>query len=147
MSVRYALPAFLEGIHDRAAYVRWLQRKAVAHVRRDRKRGNVTATVSSYKQAIHEAVLASDGVDAYTGEALDWRLLSDYDNATSKEQRRAYKQRFAMLPSVDHVGDGLGPADFRICAWRTNDCKNDLDLATWIDFCRKVVAHADRSAS
>ena len=26
----------------------------------------------------------------------------------------------------DHVGDGLGAADFKICAWRTNDAKHDL---------------------
>jgi len=48
-----------------------------------------------------------------------------------------------MLPSVDHIGDGKGPADFKICAWRTNDAKNDLSYDEFLELCRKVIAAAN----
>lgn len=111
-SRKFLLPGFLGGTSvTQQSYVRWLQRKAVAHVKRDKKRGNTTATVAAYKAAIHAAVVASGGRDHYTGEELDWSLLSTWNNDEAKHHRREYKKRFALLPSVDHVGDGLGPAD------------------------------------
>lgn len=146
MTKKYQAPSFLDGLHDQAAYERWLHRKAMAHVRRDRKRGNETATVSEYKQAIHAAVIESRGNDSYTGEPLDWSLLSKYSNDESKEFRREYKRLFQLLPSVDHVGDGLGPADFKICSWRTNDCKNDLSHEELVEFCKLVISHSGKIA-
>lgn len=135
----FDLPPFLDGIVSREAYVRWLQRKAVAHVKRDRKRANRAALVSDYKRAIHRAVCASDGRDAYTNESLDWHLISTYDNDESKQGRRGYKAKFGLLPTVDHVGDGTGPADFAICGWRTNDAKGDLTLEEFVVLCARVV--------
>jgi hypothetical protein len=58
----------LVGTCSREHYVRWLQRKATAHARRDRRRGNPDARISEYKEAIHEAVLSGGDSDAYTGE-------------------------------------------------------------------------------
>lgn len=137
----FELPSFLNGLITREAYVRWLQRRAVAHVRRDRKRGNLIALVSEYQRAIHNAVCVSEGKDAYTGEQLDWHLVSTYDNDESKQGQRGYKARFALLPTVDHVGDGTGPADFKICAWRTNDAKGDLSLEEFLALCEKVLSN------
>ena len=94
--------------------------------------------------AIHQAVYKSGGLDAYTGEALDWNLISVYNNEESRKGRRVYKKKFAKLPTVDHVGDGTGSADFVICGWGTNDCKNDLPRAEFIELCRAVLAHSDR---
>lgn len=139
MARKYQLPPFLEGIQTQESYERWLHRKAMAHVKRDRRRGNQDARNAQYKVAIHQAVIESNGFDAYTNEQLAWSLLSRYDNEESKKHRREYKKRFALLPTVDHVGDGLGAADFKICAWRTNDCKNDLSIVELIDFCRKLL--------
>jgi len=139
MARKYELPSFLKGVLTQSAYDKWLHRKAVAHVRRDRKRGNVSATNESYKIAIHKAVIGSEGLDFYTGEQLDWHLLSQYDNKESKADGRQYKARFTLLPTADHVNDGLGPADFQICAWRTNDAKNDLLLDEFIALCERVV--------
>lgn len=141
MSKKYALPAFLVGTVDQAAYQRWLEHKAQAHVRRDRKRGNASAIGEAYRVAIHAAVAAGGGRDAYTGEALDWSLLSRYDNVESAEGGRTYKHGFARLPTVDHVGDGLGPADFKICGWRVNDAKHDLDIPAFLGVCRAVLEH------
>lgn len=141
MSKKYALPPFLAGTVDQAAYQRWLEHKAQAHVRRDRKRGNTTAIGEGYRVAIHAAVLASGWRDAYTGEELDWSLLSRYDNIESAEGGRTYKHGFALLPTVDHVGDGLGAADFKICGWRVIAAKHDLDIPAFLGVCRTVLEH------
>ena len=136
---KYQLPRFLEGVITQAHYERWLYRKAMAHVKRDRKRGSEDVTNEQYKLAIHRAVEESQGRDAYTDEPLDWTLLSTYDNGESKEHKREYKKRFALLPSVDHIGNQTGPIEFRICGWRTNDAKNDLTYKEFLDLCRKVI--------
>jgi hypothetical protein len=136
----FELPPFLEDTVSREAYVRWLQRKAAAHLKRDRKRGNRSASASAYKRAIHNAVCVSGGRDSYTGEKLDWHLISTYRNDESKQGRREYKAKFGLLPTVDHVGDGTGPADFKICAWRTNDAKGDLSLDEFVALCERVLA-------
>lgn len=141
MTKKYPLPSFLDDVVTQEVYERWLRRKAAAHVRRDRRRGNDTAIGESYRVAIHAAVHESAGIDAYTGEVLDWTLISQYDNDESKEQGRHYKKGFALLPTVDHVGDGKGVANFKICGWRTNDAKHDLDLAEFLAVCRTVLEH------
>jgi hypothetical protein len=143
MSLKYALPPFLAGSLTQEAYLRWLERKARAHLKRDRARGNTLATLESYKRSIHAAVAQSEGVDAYTGEWLRWDLVSQYDNEESKALGRAYKASLALLPTVDHVSDGLCPGDFLICAWRTNDAKSDLSRADFVELCRRIVVHAD----
>jgi hypothetical protein len=72
-------------------------------------------------------------LDFYTEEQLDWTLLSKYNNEDSKKYGREYKKQFALLPSVDHLEDGKGPANFVICAWRTNDSKNDLSYEEFVE--------------
>ena len=141
MPKKYALPAFLADVVSQETYERWLRRKAQAHVRRDRKRGNTTAIGEGYREAIHSAVIESVGRDAYTGEVLDWSLISQYDNDESKENGRHYKRGFALLPTVDHVGDGTGAANFKICGWRTNDAKNDLEVQEFLSVCESVLKH------
>jgi hypothetical protein len=143
---KYELPQFLEGHCRQDAYQRWLGRKAAAHRKRDRGRGNQEATREQYMKEIHRAVRDSGGRDHYTGELLVWKLISKYDNETSRASGRKYKKKFALLPTVDHVGDGLGPAAFRICSWRTNDAKNDLSEAEFVDLCNAVASHYSRSA-
>lgn len=136
------LPPFLEGKVPEGAYLRWLSRKAAAHVRRDRKREMGDAMGALYCDAIHDAVLASEGRDAYTGEALDWSLISQYDNDLSKEGRHHYKAGFALLPTVDHLSSSASSASFRICAWRTNDAKNDMSVEAFVLLCAKVLIQA-----
>ena len=138
---KYSLPSFLSGQVPQEVYERWLRRKAQAHVKRDRQRGNNAAIGQAYRDSIHQAVIQSGGRDAYTGEELDWSLLSQYDNDQSKEHGRRYKHQFALLPTVDHVGDGTGEADFQICSWRTNDAKHDLKMPEFLDVCRAVLKH------
>lgn len=149
MPRKHTMPPFLEGRTSAEAYERWLNRKAIAHVKRDRARGRIGSAVSRplYKESIHAAVVLSGGRDAYTGEGLDWHLISKYDNDESKAGRHEYKAQFALLPSVDHLDAGASEASFRICAWRTNDAKNDLSVEVFIDLCKRVVSHAGSAAN
>lgn len=140
----YNLPSFLEGIVNRDTYVRWLRRKAAAHLKRDRNRGNLVADGAAYRLAIHAAVARSAGHDEYTGQPLRWDLISHYDNDESAAHRRGYKREFYDLPTVDHVGDGLGAPDFAICSWRVNDAKHDQTYDEFVEMCRAVLAHDDR---
>jgi hypothetical protein len=141
-SRKHPLPSFLQNIVSSEAYERWLERKAQAHVKRDRKRERSGVTGAAYRDAIHEAVSRSNGLDAYTGEQLAWHLISQYDNDRSKEGRHHYKAGFALLPTVDHVEASADSASFHICAWRTNDAKNDLSVPAFIELCVRVLKHA-----
>jgi hypothetical protein len=136
------MPPFLENVVSPEAYERWINRRAIAHVKRDRKRGHLTATRALYKESIHAAVILSAGKDFYTGEKLHWQLISKYDNSESKKGKHGYKSGFALLPTVDHVNAEATEASFRICAWRTNDAKNDLSHELLIELCVKVLNHS-----
>jgi hypothetical protein len=144
MTKRYALPDCLAGKTDETAYVRWLRRKAAAHIKRDRLRCNWEISGEEYRRLIHAAVSRCAGRDHYTGEDLRWDLLSKYSNEDSKAGRSAYKADFALLPTVDHVPGADGKYDFVVCAWRTNDAKNDLSHDEFIELCRRVIAHHER---
>ena len=87
----------------------------------------------------------SNGRDWYTAEGLDWRLLSQFDNASAKAGRSEYKSKFALLPTVDHIPGVGSQYDFVICSWRTNDAKSDLSYEDFVELCRKVIAHHDNS--
>ena len=142
MTKKYSLPQFLTGIILEQDYEKWLYRKTNSHFKRDRNRGNEESTRESYRLAIHNAVVNSNGLDAYTGEKLNWSLLSQYNNDESKTGGRKYKQGFALLPTLEHIGDGTGQANFLICSWRTNDAKNDLNLEEFHELCARVLKHA-----
>lgn len=138
---KYQIPEFLQGRITSETYERWLRRKAAAHVKRDRERGLSGVTGEAYRVAIHKAVIQSGGRDAYTGEELDWYLVSQYDNEESKKGRHGYKAKFALLPTVDHIEASSEAATFHICAWRTNDAKNDLSIEEFIELCVRVLKH------
>lgn len=146
MGAKRQLPEFLTGVVTAEQYARWLDRKAAAHVRRDRKR-DFEAAGAAYRDAIHQAVIASKGKDAYTGEDLHWTLLSRYDNEKSKAGRSVYKASFALLPTVDHLDTSSSATSFRICAWRTNDAKNDLSHESFLELCQKALRHAGFTVS
>lgn len=74
------LPDFLAGRVSAEQYAKWLKSKAGAHVRRDRKRKFLGADLPAQKDAIHAAVVETQGRDACTAEELRWELLCAYDN-------------------------------------------------------------------
>ena len=136
------LPPFLEGRVQPQVYERWLARKAAAHLKRDRKRGYTEITGAMYRTEIHAAVLNGQGKDIYTGEELDWSLLSQYNNEDSESGKHGYKAGFALLPTVDHIESSVSKSGFGICSWRTNDAKHDLSYQAFIELCIKVLTHA-----
>jgi hypothetical protein len=146
MPRKHTMPAFLDGRVTAEACEHWLSRKAAAHCRRDRHRGR-TVSRSQLKEAIHGAVLASEGLDVYTGELLDWHLLSKFRNEDAKAGRHAHKASFALLPTVDHVRAGDTEAAFRICAWRTTDAKGDLSPEDFIKLCTRVLKHSGHTVT
>ena len=139
------MPAFLKDVVSPEMYEKWLGPKATAHVKRDSKRAQSGVTNSLYKEAIHAAVILSNGLDAYTGELLDWKLISTYNNEESKKGKHGYKASLAMLPTVDHVSAGATEGSFCICAWQTNDEKHDLSTERFFELCMKVLRPAGYS--
>jgi hypothetical protein len=141
---KYQLPDFLTGKCEPARYARWLQRKARAHAKRDRERFDKDiCTVSTYKEQIHAAVVAGGDRDFYTGESLDWDLISKFENAAAKLGRTEYKKAFWRLPTIDHTFDEQGRRKFVICSWKTNDAKNDLLLEEFHALCDAVRNYRD----
>jgi hypothetical protein len=103
------LPSFLSDIIEEKAYFRWLERKANAHVKRDRARfGRESCVASTYRAEIHNAVVRSCGRDHYTGQPLSWDLISCFENGSARE----HFVKFANLPTVDHAADEQRPSVF-----------------------------------
>ena len=144
MPTLYPVPPTL-GIRQET-YIRWLRRKAAAHVKRDRRRCDYAITGEEYRRLIHAAICDHGTHDYYTGEELNWDLVSTWSGPEAQLGRTGYKAGFALLPTVDHVPGKDGRYDFVICAWRTNDAKSDLGHGEFIDLCRRVVARADAGA-
>ena len=144
---KYPFPECLQDQCNPLQFDKWLERKARTHLKRDRKRGNTSATRESYKMAIHSAVIRSNGRDEYTGKPLKWDLISKYDNDQSKAEGRKYKKEFGDLPTIDHLDDGCSSPLFRICSWRINDAKNDLTLDEFLVVCGEVLEFNKREAS
>lgn len=141
MPTAYPVPHTLGIPQD--TYIRWLRRKAAAHVKRDRLRCGYEIMGEEYRRLIHAAVVVHGTHDFYTGEKLDWSLVSTYSNDASKLGRTQYKAGFALLPTVDHIMGENDRYDFVICAWRTNDAKADLSFPEFLELCRRVITHAD----
>jgi hypothetical protein len=79
---------------------------------------------------------------AYTGESLDWHLISAYANANSQEGLRHYKNCISLLPTVEHIDVSASVAPFKICAWCTNGAKNDLSVEVFVTLCLCMLVHA-----
>ena len=122
---------------DHATYKKFLNRKAVAHRKRDAKRGGVYQ-VKEAMDAIDAAFHSSDGIDPYDGWAMDGSLIGLYDNDASKKGGTAYKKKFSRLPTVDHV-NGEPVCEFEIVSWQTNDAKGDMTPEEYLKHCKAVV--------
>ncbi|MFO0077268.1 MAG: hypothetical protein ACK531_13460, partial [Cyanobacteriota bacterium] len=129
---------------SRHTYPGWVQRKAVTLCKRDQKRGG-SGNVQQYRLAIHQAVLASEGRDHWTGEWLAWDLIGTYDTREA-DGNGEHKKQFAMLPTIDHRSNQPEP-DFVICAWRTNDAKHDMTPQELLAFCTAVLNHSPNWAA
>ena len=138
---KYFFPKCLINLCQPKEFDKWLERKARTHVKRDRKKG-LTATREAYKIAMHNAVIESSGLDAYTGKKLSWNLINKFDNDTAKKKGREIKKEFGNLPTIDHCYDNKNILTFKICSWRINDAKNDLNIDEFIGLCKTVLNHS-----
>jgi hypothetical protein len=145
-TLRYAVPECIRAHCDQVKYFRWLHRKAAAHARRDRKR-DIACTIARYKAEIHAAVCSCGHLDFYTGEPLDWSLVSTYDNESSRTGRTRYKKTLALLPTIDHTVDGEDRPKFVICSWYVNDAKSDLCIEDFYRLCERVLKYRDERKS
>ena len=119
-----------------------IRKKAEAVTRRDKRRGG-KYSVKEAIEAIHQAFHRCNGFDPYDGSKLDPALLGEYKNEDAKAQGSAHKNRFATLPTVDHV-TAKPVADFEILSLQTNDAKGDMPPEEFIAYCRRVVQIADQ---
>jgi len=144
--LKYRLPSFLSGICTQTGYSKWLLNKADKIIKRDRRRNKsyvVNMTMKDYAQKIHAAVLKNGMFDPYTGDKMDWKLISKWD--CSKDQPDGYKKKFAMMPTVDHVHADI--LEFEICSWKTNTAKADLEPDEFINLCKKIAKYRKSSTT
>ena len=67
-------------------------------------------------------------------------------NSAAAAKRREYNRELYDLPTIDHVGDGLGAANFAICSWRVNDAKPVQTFDEFVEMCRLVVTFNEKNA-
>ena len=138
---RYELPSVLQGKCTQEDYAHWLYAQAAAHLKGDAKEGDALAALAIYEAVIHDAVCENGHVDAYTGRPLRWELIQACDDDESKQGKREYKDLFADLPTVNREDEELGKPRFKICSWRTSDCKNDLTVGELLRFCHEFIEY------
>ncbi len=139
----YEVPAFLIGVCSWAAYRKWLDTRAKQEYKRDLALKRPCARAGSkslYKQAIHAAVVAGNGIDPFTGQALRWDLIETWGNFPPKD-RANHEKEFSLLPTVDHTDPSSPVIGFEICSWLVNDSKGQLSAKEYVEFCGRVAAH------
>ena len=116
-------------------YVEWLERQAQNCRTRDSK--GARRPIDEYREAIHKAVLKSNGVDYYTGEPLEWNRLNHDKPMGGGQHNHRIRGRY---PSVDHY-HGVDRLQYRICAGSVNHAKGALSHQQFVTLCRKVAQH------
>ena len=118
----------------------WVMKKGYSLYQRDLKRTKEKFkdkyTYTDYRSKICEAIqnIPDAGKDYYTGEKLNWDLIGQYNNSDAQQEGKAYKRKFALMPTVDHINAEAKP-EFVICSWRMNDAKNDLSEFAFTKLC------------
>jgi hypothetical protein len=132
----YSLPPFLEGVISVTDYRHWLENRGTVLRQTDIKLKRPYAKLNStmaYKQKIHQAVLDGGQFDPYTGEKINWGLIS---REKTLNNVNFIDSGYAMHPAVDHINpEEFG---FEICTWISNESKTCMTSDQFVDFCRKV---------
>ena len=141
---KYHLPGFLTGRIKESLYDSWLNERANTLRQRDLKRKKPYALVTTkgmYKEKIHAAVLDAGQYDPFTGDLLQWEFISSWDSKKAKAGGDDYKNKFLLMPTVDHKDPKADRLEFEIVSWLVNDCKSGLSPEQFVDLCRRIVAH------
>ena len=139
ISSKYNLPQFLQGRVTVDTYRHWLLVKAKSLHSRDLRKKRPYAkpgTWTEYRQAIHEAVVRAGEFDPFTGAALQWELISTWDDKSAKDCGQEYIKKFYLLPTADHTDPSK--LDFEICSWLVNMCKTHLSADEFLNLCKTV---------
>jgi len=142
--IKYHLPEFLQGRITEPMYDKWLNAKANTLRQRDLKNKRAFAVANSkamYKEKIHAAVVANGQYDPYTKDALQWELISTWDAKKAKNGLDNYRDKFLLMPTVDHVDPEGQTLEFEIVSWLINDCKSGLNPTQFVDLCKKIAAN------
>ncbi len=140
MTFQYPLPPFLKGVVSQRGYCMWLMNKGENLRRRDIKLNRPYSKVNSetvYNQKVHQAVLDGGEFDPFTGEKLNWGLVSKERNMETESYTNDYLNTYALYPVVDHTNPE--EFEFEICSLISNECKSSLTPDEFVDFCQRVV--------
>jgi hypothetical protein len=146
ISHKYPLPPLLSGILSVSAYDKWLNCKADSLRTRDLRLKRPfprTCGKAIYKQKINAAILASDGKDPYSGDALAWDLLATRDKKGEAlpcpgPAADVFNKDYFLMPTVDHCDPYAGELNFEICSWIVNSSKTLMNPREYVDLCKKV---------
>jgi hypothetical protein len=141
--VKYSLPSFLEGMLTERAYGLWVSKIAMAALRHDRERKRPFAANTSrseYGKIVHEAVIAGNGTDPFTGDRLRFDLVDTYDFRKALGDV-AYEKQFDDMPTVDHIDPDAKELALEICSWRINFCKSRQTPGEFLDMCETITAY------
>jgi hypothetical protein len=134
----YTLPPFLQGVVSLKDYRKWLDHRGLVLRQNDLKLKRPYAKLnftSAYKENIHQAVLDGGQFDPFTGEKINWGLITE---DKTKGKGNFIDNGYAMYPAVDHINpEEFG---FEICSWISNESKACMTPDQFVDFCRKVVS-------
>jgi hypothetical protein len=135
------LPDFLQDRCTPEQYRKWLNERAEQLFLKDLKRKRPCARGSGtpqYRRLIHEAVVRGGRSDPFTGDALAWELIGTWDPVVEKAHDRDTIEKFALLPSVDHIDPYSNTLAFELCSFDINKCKSDLNPEQFIALCAKI---------
>lgn len=152
---KYPLPPILNGVCDAKTYHKWLECKADALQKRDRRLGRACAAKCSqavYKEKLHAAMAACDGTDPYTGDRLRLDLMGKWNENANRPvltRRRARSgkaattcgammKEFFLLPVADHIDPDSEELAFEICSWIVNEGKSRQTPEEYVALCEKV---------
>jgi hypothetical protein len=125
-------------------YDKWLNAKANTLRQRDLKSKRAFAEANSkamYKEKIHAAVVANGQFVPYTRDALQWELISTWDPKKTKALQANYRDKFLLMPTVDHIDPEGKTLEFEIVSWLINDCKSGLNPIQFVDLCKKIAGN------
>jgi hypothetical protein len=152
---KYPLPAYLQDIYTVSSYAGMLKLKARNLRNRDRRNKKPVAlkySVAKYREKVHGAIMDGGRTDPYTGETIDWTLISKWDGVAGKDRgipnllAVGFDKSLYLSPSIDHVYPDSDELELEVCSWIANSCKSVLNPAEFIALCGKVAACSRRKS-
>jgi hypothetical protein len=136
----HPLPSTLAGVITQEAYDKWLSGKVLDLFWKDNRRHMPYAKPGGedlYREKIGEALAENALIDPFTGDKLDWSLISKWPPPPGGDKLK----EFDLLPTVDHKDPCSPTLDFEICSRKTNLSKSCLTPTEFVALCKKIFDH------